>query len=123
MVAYSRAADESVGYHETITLDPRVDDYNGWTFASTFAAFVGDPNAIALGMVSDESSDGWRLIDGPERSISIRISAATLAAYPDTSGRFSLFTNVLAAPPGGAAFHYCDITLTVQKGPTEWPTS
>lgn len=123
MVAYSRSADESVGYFETIALDPQVEDYTGWTFAATFATYVGDPNAIMLGMAADASADGWQVIDGPARKVTLRIAAATLAAYPDTSGRLQLFTNVLAAPPGGDPVHFCDLILTVQKGPTAWPTS
>lgn len=118
MAAYSRSTDESVGYHETITLDPRVSDYTGWTFASTFAAYVGDPDAIVLGMAADLDSDGWYLLDGPGRLVSLRITPETLQAYPDTSGRFALFSNILATPPGADRFHLADMTLTVQKGPT-----
>lgn len=121
MSSYERCADEAVGYHETILLDDRVFDYTGWTFASTFARYVGDPNGIDLGMAADLSSDGWYILAGSQRLISLRIGPETLAAYPDTSGRFQLFANVLAAPPANEPFHFADITITVQKGPTSWP--
>src|SRR5438046_9551223 len=108
---YLRAADWSVGYHETIELDPRVSDYTGWTFAATFGAVVGDPDGIELGMAADLLTDGWKVVSGPARQVSLKITPATLQAYPNTSGRFELFTNVLATPPGGERFHYGDITL------------
>jgi len=123
MTAYTRSADEAVGYHETIALDDQIPDYTGWTFAATFARFVGDPDAIALGMAADDDSDGWRIVDGPGRLVSLRIGGDTLQTYPDTSGRFTLFSNVLAAPPGQEPFHFCDMTIDVQKGPTTWPIS
>jgi hypothetical protein len=118
MVAYSRSADLSVGYHETILLDAQVGDYTGWVFEATFAAFVGDPDGIALAMADDLASDGWFIVDGPGRLVSLKILPATLQGYPNTAGKFQLFTNILATPPDQERFHLADMTLTVQKGPT-----
>lgn len=118
MALYSRAADESVGYYETIAMDPSIADYTGWVFKLTLAAFVGDPNGITLNTIADAAAEGFRIVDGPGRLVSLRILAMSLQAYPDTTGQFVLFGNLLATPPGADRFHACDFQLTVQKGPT-----
>lgn len=118
MAVYRRVADWSVGYWTSLQMDPRIPDYSGWAFAATLAKHIGDPNGIALGMAADIDGEGFRVVDGPARLISLRILPATLQAYPDTSGRFELFGNVLATPPAKARFKAFDLVLTVNRGTT-----
>lgn len=118
MTVYRRVADWSVGYWSSLRMDARVLDYTGWTFAATLAKRVGDPAGIALGMAGNSNAQGFFIADGPGRVVSLRILPATLQAYPDSSGRFALFANVLATPPGSARFKAFDLVLTVNRGPT-----
>lgn len=118
MAVYRRVADWSVGYWSSLRMDPRITDYSGWVFAARLAKRVGDPAGIALSMAANADAEGFLVVDGPGRVVSLRIRPATLQAYPDNSGRFELFANVLATPPGKARFKVCDLVLTVNRGPT-----
>lgn len=118
MTAYRRVADWSVGYYSSLDMDPRVFDYSGWVFEATLAKRVGDPDGIALGTTGDPNADGFRIVSGLGRVVTLRILPATLQAYPDSSGRFDLFANVLATPPGKPRFKAFDLVLTVNRGPT-----
>ncbi|MBB3940685.1 hypothetical protein GGR39_002342 [Novosphingobium fluoreni] len=118
MTVYRRSADWSVGYYSALRMDTRVPDYTGWTFAATLAKHIGDPDGIALGMAANSSAQGFFVKDGPAQLLTLRILPETLQAYPDASGQFELFANVLATPPGGARLKVFDLILTVVRGPT-----
>lgn len=118
MAVYRRVADWSVGYWSSLNMDPRIADYTGWVFAATLGKRVGDPAGIALGMAINLEGEGFFVSSGPGRQVSLRIFPATLQGYPDSSGRFELFANVLARPPGKARFKAFDLVLTVNRGNT-----
>ncbi|RYE74894.1 MAG: hypothetical protein EOO80_16285 [Oxalobacteraceae bacterium] len=118
MAVYRRVADWSVGYWSSLQMDPRIADYTGWVFAAKLGRAVGDPAAIALGVAGTLEGEGFFVANGPARVVSLRILPATLQAYPDSSGRFELFANVLATPPGKARFKAFDLVLTVNRGTT-----
>jgi hypothetical protein len=118
MSVYRRVADWSVGYWSTLRMDPRIANYSGWSFSAKLAKYIGDPAGIVLGNAGTLDTDGFYVIDGRRGIVSLRILPATLQSYPDSSGRFELFANVLAQPPLSPRFKAFDLVLTVNRGPT-----
>lgn len=118
MAVYRRSADWSVGYYSALRMDFRVSNYTGWAFEATLAKHVGDPAGIKLGMAANIAAEGFFVKDGPAQIVTLRILPETIQAYPDSSGQFELFANVLATPPGGTRLKVFDLILTVVRGPT-----
>lgn len=121
-MAYRIGAKESVGYYATWTLGGAafagVVDLTGWEFKATFERYAADAEAFTLEMAADDASEGFRIHDGPARQITCRILPATLAGVDDTTGKFSMFTDLLATPPGEDRFFVAAIEIVIERSPT-----
>lgn len=117
-------ARESVGFHATWTVgvaggDPV--DITGWVFKATFERQAGAPDFtlnMAAGGLYDTAVEGFSIVDGPNGLLGVSILPATLQGIADTTGDFTLDSDLLATPPGSARLFVAALKLRVTEGPT-----
>lgn len=117
-------ARESVGYQATWTIGSAgaAVDITDWVFKATFERQAGAPDFtlnMAAGGVYDAAVEGFSIVDGAAGMMGVVILPATLQAIVDTTGDFTLDSDLLATPPGSARLLVDVLQLRVTKGPTE----
>lgn len=115
-------ARESVTYYQSLTLGPELlrgqVQITGYEFKLALTRQLGQPAEITLGMAASPFAQGFAVVSGPARILTIRIFNGTLDGLADTTGDFELFGDLLARPPGGEFFFVADLILPITKGPT-----
>jgi hypothetical protein len=113
---------ESVNYYQALTLGADqlqgAIDITGYVFEMDLARSNVATVLIGLNMAVTELGEGFAIVSGANRMLTIRILSGTLSDLPDTTGDFELFGDLLATPPGGERFFVQDMILPVTKGPT-----
>lgn len=112
-------ARESVGYQATWTIGNAGEplDITDWEFEADFERQAGSTD-FSLGMALSPSEQGFRIVNGEAGQLSVNILPGTLAGIDDTTGLFTLASDLLATPPGSARLFLAALHLTVTKGPT-----
>ena len=114
------ATREAIGLAEVLPLAEKgvPIDITGWTFALTLVREMGGPD-IELGMAATADDEGIWIVDAAGGELQIIILPATIAAFPDTTGDFELFGDLLATRPTDDRELIDDVLITVTEGPTE----
>lgn len=98
-------ARESVGFQATWRIGQAGEavDITGWAFTATFYRQKGSP-LFTLNMAGSlsPSVEGFFVFNGPAGQLAINILPATLQGIPDTTGKFTIFGDLLGTPPAAA---------------------
>lgn len=111
---------EAIGLAEVLPLAEKgvPIDITGWTFALTLVRELGGPS-IQLGMAANANARGFWIVSGSGGELQIIMPPADVIGFPDTTGNFELFGDLLCTRPTGDRELIDDLLITVTEGPTE----